>query len=141
MKENWEYLSDTELELLIAEVEQNELVTAPPDLKQNIMDRISAETQVVEFLADRPVSGQNLQKEFYRYCFRVAVSVAAAVVLVFALPDAQRAGMGKKTQERTEGMGQLSERAEQTGIFADILNGSELFNSDDKIRIFDRRGE
>lgn len=141
MKENWEYLSDTELELLIAEVEQNELVTAPPDLKQNIMDRISAETQIVEFLADRPVSGQNLQKEFYRYCFRVAVSVAAAVVLVFALPDVQRAGTGGESEKKMEVMEQLSGRPEQTGIFADILNGSELFDSDDKIRIFNRRGE
>lgn len=141
MRANWEYLSDEELKLLIAEVERNELVTAPPDLKQDIMNMISAETQVVNISADRLISGHNMQKEFYRYCFRVAVSVAAAVVLVFALPDAQRTGIGKKAQERTEIMGQLSERAEQTGIFADILNGSELFHSDDKSRIFDRRGE
>ena len=38
MSENLNYISDEELERLIAQVEQEELVAAPPDLMEHILE-------------------------------------------------------------------------------------------------------
>ena len=70
MMEKWNYISDEELEHLMLQVEQEELVAAPPDLMENILARTEAAQK----------------REFYAYCFRVITSVAAAVALVFLLP-------------------------------------------------------
>lgn len=71
MNENLNYLSDEELERLMNQVEQEELVAAPPDL----MERILGAEQAAQ------------KKEFYAYCFRVITSMAAAIALVFLLPE------------------------------------------------------
>lgn len=67
-----EYLSDLELEQLILNVEQNELITAPPDLAGQILKHVEM---------------PNRKKEFRRYCLRVATSVAAAIAVAFILPE------------------------------------------------------
>ena len=64
------YISDDELERLILQVEQEELVAAPPDLMESILAKSTA----------------TRKQEFYAYCFRVITSVAAAIVLVFLMP-------------------------------------------------------
>ena len=74
MSEPLNYISDEELEQLICQVEQNDLVAAPPYLMEELLG--AAEKTVV-----------SRKKEFYTYCFRVITSVAAAVALVFLLPD------------------------------------------------------
>lgn len=114
------YLSDEMLDLLIAEVEQNELVMAPPDLKKGILDRISSERDV--------------RKEYYQYCFRVAVSVAAAVILIFTLPDLQR----RKNAEMPEVVQQeqLFFGKEEWGFYDHILNGKLIFDHQDRNKIF-----
>jgi len=71
MNEQLNYISDTELEQLILQVEQEELVAAPPDLMENILVAV----------------GKTKKKEFSSYCFRVITSVAAAIALVFLLPE------------------------------------------------------
>ena len=76
MIEKLNYISDEELEQLICQVEQEELVTAPPDLAENILKAV---TEV------KPKTSK--KKEFHAYCFRVITSVAAAVALVFLLPE------------------------------------------------------
>lgn len=70
MTEKPNYISDEELVRLILQVEQKELVAAPPDLMENIFAKLK----------------DTRKKEFYAYCFRVITSVAAAIVLVFLLP-------------------------------------------------------
>ena len=155
MIENWNYISDEELERLINQVEQEELVAAPPDLLERILeaeqeifpricgeaasgseeatkqipnicfsievtgelevssaassvvaDREIAEGTEVSSVAriteaDKVAAGASAaatkvttvsmavarKKEFYAYCFRVITSVAAAVALVFLLPE------------------------------------------------------
>ncbi len=88
MTEKLNYISDKDLERLILQVEQKELVAAPPDLMENILEAAELadgqeslpEAKVVAMPAAR-------KKEFRAYCFRVITSVAAAVALVFLLPD------------------------------------------------------
>jgi len=82
MKEHVNYISDEELEQLILQVEQEELVTAPPDLMENILHASGVKAQFIEA---KPKNSK--KKEFYAYCFRVITSVAAAVALVFLLPQ------------------------------------------------------
>ena len=71
MIEKLNYISDDELERLINQVEQEELAAAPPDLMESILE----------------AAGKTKKKEFTGYCFRVITSVAAAVALVFLLPE------------------------------------------------------
>ena len=80
MNKNLNYISDEELERLINQVEQEELVAAPPDLMERILEAERETSPLIYCEAAR-------KKEFYAYCFRVITSVAAAVALVFLLPE------------------------------------------------------
>ena len=83
MTEKLKYISDEELERLITQVEQNDLVTAPPDLMENILVAAGMDREQ-ETVVQKTVTRK---KEFYAYCFRVITSVAAAVALMFLLPE------------------------------------------------------
>jgi len=89
MIEKINYISDDELERLINQVEQEELVAAPPDLMESILEAAGLAEEVTPLPA--PVhsakSDNAKKKEFIAYCFRVFTSVAAAVALVFLLPE------------------------------------------------------
>ena len=86
MNEKLNYISDEELEQLILQVEQTELVEAPPYLMEEILEKLEfTEIRTVKTVAAR-------KKEFYAYCFRVFASVAAAIALVFLLPELSGAG-------------------------------------------------
>jgi len=73
LSEHNTYLSDEELEQLIAEVEANEIVSAPPNLMTDVLAKVETRTRTKS-------------KEFQLYCFRVITSVAAAILLLFMLP-------------------------------------------------------
>jgi len=89
MIESLNYISDDELERLINQVEQEELVAAPPDLLDSILEAAGLTEEATPLPA--PVTNEKndsvKKKEFTAYCFRVITSVAAAVALVFLLPE------------------------------------------------------
>lgn len=95
MNKRLNYISDEELEQLICQVEQEELVAAPPDLMENILAAAGLEemrvmSEKTSLPTTKIVSVKEIaarKKEFYAYCFRVVTSVAAAVALVFLLPE------------------------------------------------------
>ncbi len=62
------YLSDEELNAMIFEIESGDLVMAPPDIKENVLRKVASK-----------------KKEFVTYCFRVVLSAAAAIFLMFLL--------------------------------------------------------
>ena len=66
-----DYLSDEELRQLIGEAE-NDMVPAPLQLKEKIVSEVFK---------------KGTDREFAMYCFRVSISVAAAVLLVFMTSD------------------------------------------------------
>lgn len=70
MNEEIGYLSDEELDALIFRIEQNEQVMAPPCIKERLLYRT-----------------KNKKRDFRMYCFRVVASVAAAIVMLFMLPQ------------------------------------------------------
>lgn len=101
--EKTNYLSDQELEQLILQVEQNELVAAPPDLAQEILSSLDVSTYGLEHLPEQQseMSGTSVtavqkertrtrgqrRAEFCRYCLQVTAAAAAAILVVFTLPD------------------------------------------------------
>lgn len=100
MNNEFNYISDEALEQLILQVEQEELVAAPPDLMESILEAVgldgempkepvqSSEAVVTKVVPVKPRAAR--KKEFYAYCFRVITSVAAAIALVFLLPELPR---------------------------------------------------
>lgn len=121
MRQRNEYLSDEELELLVSRVEENDLVAAPPDMKERIVSGIAEEGSGVR-------EGQQ-KKEFWNYCFRVWTSVAAAIFILFllgAMPD-------KKSETN------LYRKANETGIFEEYLGGSRIFDREDSLKLFTAR--
>ena len=89
MSEKLNYISDEELEHLIFQVEQDELVAAPPDLMESILEAAESLGAKEELSMAKvvPLPAVERKKEFRAYCFRVITSVAAAVALVFLLPE------------------------------------------------------
>lgn len=88
-----EYLTDEELELFISEVE-GDLVPAPPEMADRIANVLWKEVQVKEnneAEKTRSKTAQNKKtgkrREFAAYCFRVAMSVAAAIAFMCILPN------------------------------------------------------
>lgn len=71
-----EYLTDEELSALIEDVEQHDMVTAPPALRGAIVDAIES----LEKKNDKIV-------EFRRFKARVIAAVAAIVILVMIMPE------------------------------------------------------
>ncbi len=88
-----EYLTDEELELLISETE-DDLVPAPPEMTDRIANAIWKEVCVKEnnvAAETRNKTAQNKKagkrREFAAYCFRVAMSVAAAIAFMCIVPN------------------------------------------------------
>jgi len=76
-----EYLTDTELDNLIQEIEKSELVSTPPDLQDQIMEAWNQEMHALE-----EQKAREKVIEYKRYRLRVMTTVAAAVLVVFLLP-------------------------------------------------------
>lgn len=140
MKLENEYLSDEELEQLIGEVEQNELVTAPPEL----LDRIMAELETVQesYYQEKQQStaSKNRIKEFRGYCFRVLTSVAAAIVMVFLLPELSKTQLPempiRKDMVESGKYATKEEALADTGFLTQMLGGTNIFDSDNEFHIF-----
>ena len=141
MIEKLNYISDAELEQLMAQVEQEELLTAPPDMEEKILAAVGLDggaekPQLSKVLETKTVVTR--KKEFYAYCFRVVTSVAAAVALVFLLPQ-MTAWMGeevakpvpdKATVIATEGIPTKEEVLNDTGMVERIIRSTGWFNKE-----------
>lgn len=74
---NKDYLSDEELSALIAETESEGLVQAPKGLHAEVMKRIDG---------NPAASQKERMADFYRFTYKVVLSVAAALLLMVLLP-------------------------------------------------------
>ena len=89
MKVEQIYLSDEELESLVADIETHDLVQAPPDLLNQILHKIDESNSSLIFAESKNSSSymqRNKTIEFRKYCFQVITSIAAAIILIFLLP-------------------------------------------------------
>ena len=79
MIENWNYIADEELEHLINQVEQEELVAAPPDLLENILN---AEPEISHLIhAEVTYVPEEAAKRILNICFAEAQVAAEPEIL------------------------------------------------------------
>ena len=135
-----EYLTDTELESLILEVEQNELVSAPPNLQDQILEVLDQEAKALE-----EQKARDKIIEFKRYRFRVMTTVAAAVLAVFLLPrlEGLQLQQTESTQPLTKHEMVMKGRYEtkedalnDSGVLETVLGGVNIFADNDKWNLF-----
>ena len=91
MTENREYLTDTDLESIIFELEQSELVPTPPDMLNEILEALEKESP-----EQKMRKKQEKVIAYKRYRFRVLTTVAAAVLAVLLLPKISNLQQQKK---------------------------------------------
>ena len=143
MRKKIEYLSDEELDRLVEEIELQEMMAAPPDLKEQILESIAQEEGMVS-ARERKCSSEKIA-EYKRFRFRVLTTVAAAVLMVFLLPQTeipqlqdihlkntifgQKPAMEDPYQSR-EGM--LSD----SSVMEAILGGINIFGDNNKWNLF-----
>ena len=94
MKLDQNYPSEEELEALIANIEEHDLVQAPPNLLNQILytidDSIPFENNTSLLEKDLFYIQRRKTIEFRKYCLQVITSVAAAIVLVLLLPTSMQ---------------------------------------------------
>ncbi len=121
MKKEVEYLTDTELEDLIRMVEQKELLTAPPDLKEQILGTLGEENIIA----------------FKRYRFRVLTTVAAAVLVIFLLPGLESSQQHRPYEEVRQSRYATKEEAlNDNGILNTLLGEVNIFADNNKFNLF-----
>lgn len=146
------YLSDEELEQLIAHIEQKELVAAPPDLMEDILGRMEVMLTSSEEVPEvrRGITERQKIKEFRSYCFRVVTSVAATVAMIFLLPklgNLQWTDVSATKQvileeavcpEREVLWKYTTKEAflNDTGIIRRTFGGTHIFDAEDRLNIF-----
>lgn len=103
-----DYLTDEDLDALISQIEAEEEIEAPQYMLGNILELISEDTRTMhddtsEKLVNAPVSQpkkpprtidiRKKRREYYAFCAKVAVSVAAAIAIMIVLPLVEGKGL------------------------------------------------
>lgn len=152
MNQKLEYLTDEELLLLMAEVEEKDLVAAPPDLLEGLLATVgrmetgdASATKAERKTQPIPVSKVSMEKrrkEYRAYCFRVITSVAAAIALVFLLPQTASAEHREPpayTQEITPGRYESKEEAlGASNMLTQKLGSTNWFEHANQWNIFEK---
>ena len=133
------YLSDEELECLMCEIESKDLVFAPPDIKEQVLNALDETPHVI---TER--SNSDKIREFKRYRFRVLATVAAAVVAVFVLPrveNLQQHTMPEKPSAKQDflkkGRYKTKEEAlNDSSMLENMLGNVNIFSDKDKYNLF-----
>lgn len=82
-----DYLSEEELLKLISDIENEDIVKAPPDILENILSQVQAEgTDKPPASEQKEISLIERRRYFIKYCLMTALSAAAAIALTFSLP-------------------------------------------------------
>lgn len=133
------YLSDEELECLMCEIESKDLVFAPPDIQEQVLNVLDETPRVI-------TERSNIDKirEFKRYRFRVLATVAAAVVAVFVLPrveNLQQHTMPEKPSAKQDflkkGRYKTKEEAlNDSSMLENMLGNVNIFSDKDKYNLF-----
>ncbi|MCR5374705.1 MAG: hypothetical protein K6E39_04965 [Lachnospiraceae bacterium] len=119
-----DYLTDEELSKMIEDIEANDLVTAPPDLKDNILLRLTREHGEEPDIPKKMKDRRTLS--FTAYSIRVAIAVAAAIAILILVPAGDRKmpqiDRGKVTAE--------IEIMPKEGILHILGSSNKMFNNE-----------
>ena len=103
-----EYLSDEELQKLIMDVELNDMTKAPANLQKKVLDAVDAVDKAGN------IAKTNKQKiiEYRLYSLKVALAVAAAIVVMFIVPGVPVANRDFGSMDKTDFQRDVSFRDE-----------------------------
>ncbi len=122
MKLEPNYLSDEELENLIVDIEENDLVSAPPELLNQVLSVIEDSKQYIQNTIPFDVQRKKTI-EFRKYCFQVITSVAAVIVFIFLFPTSTQ--MQKSELPSIPSKGIILEK-QMTKSKEDVLGNKEI---------------
>ena len=133
-----EYLTEKDLESLVLELEQGELVSAPPDMLDDILDRLEQETPERQMR-----KRQEKIVAYKRYRFQVLTTVAAAVLAVVFLPKLADLQQQKKdfVEHKYEYEIQVryetkEEALNDRGLLEKVLGGENIFKDNSRWNLF-----
>ena len=89
-----EYLSDEELQKLIAETETDKAVNPPAYLEAETLQKIGA------YRMERRI--KRSRREFSLYALKISAAAAAAILVIFTAPSAERLHQMKDSVPRQE---------------------------------------
>ena len=132
------YLTDAELESLIREIEQNELVSTPPDLQDRILEVLDQEKKALE---ERQARDKVI--EYKRYRFRVMTTVAAAVLAILLLPRLESLQQQKTESAEPPMQHEImmksrtkEEALNDSGMLETMLGGVNIFADTNRWNLF-----
>ena len=138
MTRNMEYLTEKDLERLVLELEQGEPVSAPPDMLDDIMDRLEQETPERQMR-----KRQEKIVAYKRYRFQVLTTVAAAVLAVVFLPKLADLQQQKKDYVEHKYEYEIQVRYEtkeealnDRGLLEKVLGGENIFKDNSRWNLF-----
>lgn len=133
MIRDMEYLTDANLESIILELEQDKLVSAPPDMLNEILETLEQKMQ----------TKQEKIIAYKRYRFQVLATVAAAVLAVFLLPKLASLQQQKndfvehKYEFEVQNRYETKEEAlNDRGLLEKVLGGVNIFADNSKFNLF-----
>ncbi|ADL34821.1 hypothetical protein bpr_I2088 [Butyrivibrio proteoclasticus B316] len=87
MSKDYEYLSDSELDKLIENVEKEGLVNAPDDFMSEVLNNIEdfSEHQKIASVENHRLANRNIL-DYSIYCMKVFGSIAAAILIMVMVP-------------------------------------------------------
>ena len=132
MKDYMEYLSDTEMEDLIQDIEQTDMVYAPADMQDQILEMLDREALV----SGKPDERSQQEKiiAFKRYRFRVLTTVAVAVLVVFLLPKME--DLQQQSTDLRKPVQKQEYVKQERYIFETLLGGVTIFANDSRFNLF-----
>ncbi len=154
MNEEFEYLSDEELQKLINETESAGLLQAPPDFEASVMKRIE-EAAATQSFPEQPgsapvenetseqntntISFEEKKKQYSRFKFQVCMAMAAAILFLLVAPFIATNENYLAIKEATA-TAQLQKRNDNTKYISDIFGNHVIsdtisntgFNMEDK---------
>ena len=151
MKKHIDYLTDNELNCLMQEIEEHDLVFAPPDLQDKIINSVLQNDQSEVFDKEETCSIYKIDRssqdkilEYRRFRFRVLTAVAATVLAIFWMPKLECVQQQitdpdkNKMQEYFEEYRYVTKQDDfNTGsIMESILGGVNIFANESKLNLF-----
>lgn len=135
MRETIPYLTDEELDCFIREIETDELVLAPADILDDILEKVQRER----------IRNREKIKAYKKYRFRVIATVAAAVFVILVLPNIE-SSLWKQTEMQENPPTRetqlvwinedTSSQADDRKIIGKWFGGTTIFAKEDKYRLF-----
>ena len=132
---------------MILELEQHDMVPAPPDLQEQILDALKQETPSRETVALKSLEDRSRQgkiRAFRRFRFQVLTAVAATVLVVLLLPKFEDFLKPLQKQEYVEKQESViqsryetkEEALNDSGMLETLMGGVNIFADNNKLNIF-----